>query len=430
MKEVKSSNSKDIEGLKRISRGLLKFGNNLILKDEAIKLAKLENDKRFIKYVNDIYGKSNKISYKDFVKKAIPKPGSKWSLDPYEKEYQTTQRLMPDDRRNKTLTIKISPDIDKLVKELYIVNYNLYDKLARLLNKGHFKDTTSFIRYTKINDNWIHIDAIQTDLFNGIKRIASKNKPKGKSKKLISSLLAMELDSYKAGVSAVKKINKDAKIWTMNTPEMAVKAEHIQSGNKISTIYNTLPPKLGFKKIPIEQLVKIISTRKNKKKDNRYPINRKKIGIKHDFLEQLNNSTSQNVFKNIMNVFKEKENKVKKLIEDHADRLKSSWNVSRSSFQRELQMILKIIYINRTQQEDTALLDIAHMVSTKIQNNLFNRKFILDKELYKIIIKSIENLDLIKEKNKETKKTDIWWANRGMINEEKISILNVLMENL
>ena len=98
-------NKKDIEGLKRISRSLLKFGNIPILKDEAIKLAKKENDKRYIKYVNDIYGDKNKITYREFVKKAIPKPGAEWELNPHETDYQTTQRLMPSESRNKTLNV-------------------------------------------------------------------------------------------------------------------------------------------------------------------------------------------------------------------------------------------------------------------------------------------------------------------------------------
>ena len=248
--EWRSKNTKDIDGLKKIQRNVMRLyasNNKKIFRDDAIKIAKETNPddkKKFIKYVNNIFANDKYLTYKEFANRLV-KNGIK-SGDVYDvttpSGYENTQVL--DTVKN------IGANISKNIEEILLKYYKDYPeevlKIISQLKANHFYDTQSFVRYNSFK-KWIHISAIQTDFFNKIRKLASDNKNRA-IKALFSEILSKEEDSYKMLVSKLVNDNPETKYFTMNTPAIVRKLENIDSINKVSYIYSELPRKLGFVK--------------------------------------------------------------------------------------------------------------------------------------------------------------------------------------
>lgn len=250
--EWKTRNTKDIEGLKRIQRELMKryaSGNKQFTKDIAIQVAKNIDphnpvEKKYIKYINNIFEKDNKLTYKEFVNRMIKKGTKKSDIYPITRPegYENTQVI----DRVKNMGANASPVIKEIL-EKYLDKYpEAVSKIYELMTKrGHFKNTSSFFRYNKPSDKWLHISAIQTDFFNQVRRIGSEEK---KAKKMISEILSKEEDVYKTIFSKLVNENSSVKVFTMSSPELAERLETIRSKDKLSKLYKELPRKLGFKR--------------------------------------------------------------------------------------------------------------------------------------------------------------------------------------
>ena len=435
-KVYQQKNKIDLVTLKRINRALQKkYGTKEpILKDDAIKVAKEINPdekKKFTAYINKFYGNKNKLTQAELQQKSKPDLGGTIQDPKKETDFQVVQRIFPNQEINKTLSIvagsKIAEVYNKYADEIKDAGdpdtmNKFYEFLQMQKERSHFGNANAFIRYSKIRPDWIHIDAIQTDFFNNIKKFAKKNKLKGVWKKFISGILSTEEDTYKNALAAVKRQNPTAKVWTMNTPAMADKAEHIQSSSKNNYFYKELPRKLGFKLIPTEKLKKTIGTRPKSKKSLEAL----------DFESML--FTENRFLKDLKKIYPE----ASKLKNELVEYLKDGWkNIPEALLNKDLLedtagMMLKKILIKAREK--------AGIRKTARIMNFENEIPSVVRHVYKEDAKTPEKLadkifKLLDEKIKweKTKPSpyidEIWWGNRGMINED-VKIVNSLFESL
>tara|TARA_Y100000310_G_scaffold109362_1_gene107811 strand:- start:3338 stop:5476 length:2139 start_codon:yes stop_codon:yes gene_type:complete len=226
------------------------------------------------------------------IQKIRPPKGPKTALRK-ETGFQRTQRLVPDTTSsfsgdynpkstadvliNKTVSAYLYGDIFKRVLAKYKNDKyieNTLNKLSSVVEGGHFDNAAAFIRWTNLSDNWIHIDAFQTDFFNQVKGLISdkpisKGHPKEKMYEtfqgIVRELMAKEIEFFKTAFSYIKRRFPQAKIWTANTPELVEVVERLKGKAKLQKHYKDLPKKLGFKKITVGKLFKILETRPGKK---------------------------------------------------------------------------------------------------------------------------------------------------------------------
>ena len=418
MKIAQHTASKDVEGLKKIQRYAMRnfaSGNKLILKDELMKFSKetfKEERKIYNGYINKIYGNNNKLTYLDFVKalrKIDLKVGQEWIIDPKEKKMQTTQRLVADDKANKTINVfrKYSP-IYKILKKYA----NTYPDAIKSINSiaGHFENSAGFLRYSKVAPNWIHIDAIQTDFFNKVRAYASNNK-KTNIKKMVSELLSVEDEVYKSAMSWLIKENPNVKMWTMNTPYLIKKIEHVSNDDKASSLYGKMAKKLGFKVITFNKLEQHIVARETTK-------------LARTFLRKIGTALQQNQ-KNDNSIFTvyTKEKYTSKLIEVIRKTGKKYHNEG-SAFVDMEEFAEEYLKQNFHPTAILATSGLAHQVAliTPTVGNDYK-----DEEKIKNCFKFLEK-KYLKDINNENKEI-IYWANKGMLNEDiEKKLTNVLKE--
>lgn len=254
--EWRQRNTVDIEGLKKIQRELMRkyaSENKQFTKDIAIQVAKEKNPdgkKKFVKYINNIFEKDNKLTYKEFVKRMAKKGTKKGDVYDINKPrgYEYTQVL----KRAENIGINVVPPLKTILLKYFEEYPHVVSTINTLLTRiGHFNKTSSFIRYNKPSNKWIHISAVQTDFFNQVRQLASKEK---KAKKMFSEILSKEEDSYKAMVSKLVRENPSVKYYTFSSPELAKRVERIGSEKKIEDLYMKLPKSLGFRKKNLTEL--------------------------------------------------------------------------------------------------------------------------------------------------------------------------------
>lgn len=193
-----------------------------------------------------------------------------------ETDYQTTQRLMPSDSKNKTLSAVAFSGFLSQMKEDF-KNEPKFDEAFRAVDaklQGHFENSTSFVRYTNMGNGWLHFDAFQTDFFNKLGALRYKTK---KSESLtdldkvvldiISYLLGKTNEIFKSAVSYTVMQNKDAKQFTAPTSQMIQQVERVSGEGKIRELYDKLPKQLGFEKKKLSEIMKIMDLRPGKKTD-------------------------------------------------------------------------------------------------------------------------------------------------------------------
>ena len=216
------------------------------------------------KIVKDIFGKSQEMSPNKFIERIfefqVPE-GKKLYVKP-ETGYQTTQRLVPSEKLNKTIQISVFGDIyDKILKKYE--GRPDGDDIIRNVNKhlsSHFANAAGFIRWTKMSPTWIHIDALQTDFFSALKRMKFEEK---ETEEVVNDFRKYEDEFFKTAFSYVVRSNPKIKVWTMNTEDMIKAIERVseRSGVKLKKYYHQLPKAFGFKLISMDRLAKIFQTR-------------------------------------------------------------------------------------------------------------------------------------------------------------------------
>ena len=218
------------------------------------------------KIVRDVMGKSQQMTPKKFIERIfeyeVPE-GKEFYIKP-ETAYQTTQRLLPSAKLNKTISVSVFGDIYKKILEKY-KNREDFDDIVRNVNKflsAHFANAAAFVRWTKLTPNWIHIDALQTDFFNRLKALSYKN---DYMKDIITDFRKHEDEFFKTAFSYIVRSNPQVKVYTMNTPEVVSKVENVRGDVKLKEYYYKLPKKLGFRLIPLDKFYSILRTRPGKK---------------------------------------------------------------------------------------------------------------------------------------------------------------------
>lgn len=252
----KSRNTKDIDGLKKIQRALMReyaSNNKKIFRDDAIKIAKETNpneQKKFVRYINNAFSNDKYLTYKEFVNRLVKNGTIESDIYDIKKPSGYENKQVLDTVKN--IGANISKNIETILLKHYDKNPSGIYEILRILDlKFHFDGVKSFFRYNKPSDNWIHISAAQTDFFNKVRELASNSQRK-EFKKVFSEILSKEEDVYKAIFSKLVNENKDVRYFTFNSPNIVRKIEKIKSDGNISIIYSSFPSKLGFVKKPFD----------------------------------------------------------------------------------------------------------------------------------------------------------------------------------
>ena len=211
------------------------------------------------KIIRDIFGKKQVLKGTEFIEKILEyeiEPGVSIMLK-HETGYQTTNRLLANQKINKTIAASIFGDIlDDIIKGMNEQEKNAFSKVMSVVG-GHFENATAFLRWSNLTEKWIHIDAVQTDFFNKLRReLHEKDVPR-----LAKEVMNKEEEFYKTALSYVVRQYPKVKIFTMNTPELISAVENVRGTGKKLQLYHNLPKNLGFKLIPISRLEKILETR-------------------------------------------------------------------------------------------------------------------------------------------------------------------------
>lgn len=365
------------------------------------------------KIVHDIFGKDQVLSPLEFKKRLFKyeiEPGAKFYVKP-ETAYQTTQRLIPNEKTNKTI-------VSSIYSEVYEKILNKFkdrpdgDNIIRKINRNlasHFSNAAAFIRYTHMSSRWIHIDAYQTDFFNQLKAIAFKE---SEMKEVVEEFRKHEFEFFKAAFSYIVRSNPGVKVWTSNTESLAREIEHVQGDVKLKEYYYKLPKDLGFKLIPIGKLYTILGNRPGKETDKVKKIFGDALSKKEIFEV---GDIDDDYFYIISNIIKDiSENK--NLIEDgeKLDHIFANGIQKRLEGDRD-----KIILFG------TAF----HQLLDPLRNLIQNLK--IEKKTHAKIMAEVKKffddkrgkvVDMIKEKIESSGKTKkIFWADRRMLFENKLS---------
>jgi hypothetical protein len=383
--------------------------------------AKLGTDSQRESILNSIFNDKQKMSLKDF-EKGILDYAEKYPLGKpvgikNEKGFQTVQRLIPDEKRNKTIN---SPMLSSFINELEneFKDYKNLDDAFRLISKvfnySHFENSTGFVRYTKLDRGWLHFDAFQTDFFNYLKKIKfNLNKKKELTDneklaiKLIDYITKNEKDVFKSVVSYIVKNNTDSKQFTANTAEIAANVERVKGSGKLRDLYEKLPKELGFEKKTIEEIKAKIDTRPGKNADK---------------LKKLLGDSTSNKPEKI-----EIED-VKKVLSILESKLKNKTNVTKKEVDTAIQYSASNVYFPDGEDEKKyfTVRDVLHGFTDEIILSVEKgeiKKFLNDK--FNEILYEINNYLLNKGK-KDFKK--VWWSTRGLILENKKTIKSILTE--
>jgi len=232
-------------------------------------IAKLGTSAQREKILDDIFGSKQRMLAKDF-ESAIHNYAENYPVgDPVtvspETAYQTTQRLIADKDLNKTISSSIASSFLKKMADDF-KDVPDFDEAFRSIDKnllaGHFQESTAFIRYTLLSNNWLHFDAFQTDFFNKLRKLKFNLKEKDTTViKIIDYMLGKQKEFFKSILSYIVRQHKNVKQFTANTASIAKKVENVKNDSKLRELYEELPKELGFEKKSLEDIIKIASLR-------------------------------------------------------------------------------------------------------------------------------------------------------------------------
>jgi hypothetical protein len=389
--------------------------------DKKIKISEYRNlvdkskkdNKEILEIIQNIFGNKQEMTPKEFINGIYSydkAPKNIRGIISLEDKYQTTQRLIPDDNKNKTVNATIFSSIfDDLNKKFPNANEEFRDISIHL--NGHFLNSAAFVRYTKMTDDWIHFDAFQTDFFNKL-RAFKKNK-EGVTREMFEFLLSKEEEFYKLAVSYVAKSNPSVKQFTASTVDLVKKAENVSGAGKLRQLYEKLPKKLGFEKINLDKLKKIFDTRPGKKNE------KKKEYIKNMF----------NYSKLVMS--SESKNEILRALTEIESSFNNIFNKKdivkkQEDIKHELDSIINSIANKRivNQKIKEYIISAFHQELDKYAKELKKGEKIKPLKMKQV-------LDFIEKKESVGIEKEIWWTNKGLIFENKVEkYFNKLFEEV
>jgi hypothetical protein len=370
--------------------------------------------------IRNIFGNKQEMSPQEFIEKIFEYETPEGSEMFIKKEtaYQTTQRLMPNEKLNKTISVSIFGEIyDGILKNIEKkIGENKTDILARQINKylsSHFNGAAGFIRWTEMSPKWIHIDAFQTDFFNKIKAMSFKNeefKPVG------DEIRKYEDEFFKTAMSYIIRSYPSAKIFTANTEDTVAAIENIKGDVKLKKYYHQLPKKLGFRLINLQDFYnKVLRTRPGERTEK--DINKidsalsritgkNKVIVTKNELTSLSSKIADEVERKVI------EGKKKNIDQSEIDSIISSVTNQENIKRGYHQFIGDISKLVRSHYENPK--DKKQKISTKI------RSLLKDKS---------NTIQEIANRYSEIK-GQIWWANRGLIFENTKYETRMLREQI
>jgi len=239
------------------------------INEESLKFTKDDARYKFgIDFINKIFGDKERKTALELVRacNASLSKGSEGSegylINAGEHSWNHTQRISEGGNHRTISLMYIGTPIEAAVNKAKTDGSDIASKIEDISNAGHFRNSIGFVRYSIVSDRWIHIDAIQTDFFNkvtGSIRGASVSK---EDQKLVSFIVGKQDTVFKTLISKMKADNPKVSIYTMNNAEMVKKVEHMQSDEKVGSLYTSYPTKLGFVNKPVSYLTSSLNTRK------------------------------------------------------------------------------------------------------------------------------------------------------------------------
>lgn len=360
--------------------------------------AKSGSDSQRLNILNSVFGTEQKMSLSDFEKKLYDYAenyplGQEVGIKPETKD-QTTQRLIPNEEINKTLNSPIISGFIKQMMEDFKGDENFDEAFRSIDNKlkGHFENSTSFVRYTKLGRGWLHFDAFQTDFFNKLRKMKYDLGKDGNKTiiDIINYMLKKEKEIFKSVVSYVLMKNKDAKQFTANTAELIQSVENVSGKGKLRELYEKLPKELGFEKISLEEVFKKMRTRPGKETED----------IINTLSKAIKNKTEE---RRILKGF------VEDFIETIVLKLQKQEGLSKSGIDSLIKGIIKGHNPNN--------FDDYHSLFHLFLDDIFNAYE--NKEIKKYFQENIDKIQAEAKKRNSTSLDDenlkIWWSTRGLL---------------
>jgi len=371
--------------------------------------------------VRTIFGKSNEMSIDNFIKGLFSYAENEFPKGDIvilkkEEGFQTVQRMIPDVKRNKTISASIFGNIllkviNKFNDSSPEFNEKIYRSVHDLFTEGHFSSAAAFVRFTEMTDDWLHFDAFQTDVFNRIRRKLYKEGGNSSlASKFMKELESKEFEFYKTAVSYIVQTHPKVKVFTANTVDIVKRVEKISGELKLIQLYHKLPKELGFKLVPIEKIFQIFDTRPGKVAEEKKAALRKGLNIKKIII---------------------KEEKIKEIIKDVNKELnniidtKKSHEISKLEIDSILEKSIKKSLKGLSEREVAS--SAFHQIIDEIEKKC-NRS----KEELNNYLRSPDTIEKVVKlsKQREESQSELWWANRGTIFEEidvsRKSFLNIL----
>lgn len=381
--------------------------------EKSRELGGRDKDKEEI--IRKIFGTSQQMLPDDFRKKLLQLASETFPKGDYvllnpETNYQTTQRLIANASKNRTLGASIYGDIlSGLIKDFVEKNPEfdeMYRQVHSFSSSGHFRSgTAAFVRYTKLTDDWLHFDAFQTDYFNKLRNYLYKNSEEEKTliNKFIKTIESREFDFYKTAVSYIVRNNPKVKIFTSNTEEIVKRVENVRGSGKLRILYNDLPKALGFKLIPVEKLLGIFATRPGKRELEKSKFITKALSVKN--IPHVRDAVVKKTLLLLDKEFSENA-KIKDRIKDRAqldDFVKKVIDSKITEISQEARERLKVAF-------HQVLVPMYEALKSKEEKAM--ETFLAKKDVFNEI-----KSNLVVPESKGPEKT-IWWANRTTIFEE------------
>ncbi len=350
----------------------------------------------------------------DYASKEFPK-GELAKVSP-EDAFQTTQRMIPSEKINKTLSVSLFGEILEKPLKKFLEEHPDFDELYRGVHKhisqGHFNDSAAFVRYSLMTKDWIHFDSFQTDYFNKLRKIMYGGGNDKLVDKFMKELEAKENDFFKTAVSYIVRVNPSVKVFTANTPEIAQRVENMKGGSlKLVKLYHKLPKALGFKLITIDKLFQIFDTRPGESSEVKKKLIKK--GLKVESVK-----VSDALIKKVLS----------KLHSELSNKIKEKKELNKAGLDALVSSVVEDSINHDQEEKGQLIIDAIHQFIENIlvaynKGEKSIKDFFEDKKLLKKVKEQIDKKVGVKDTSKE-----IWWANKQTIFEdtEKDYILRMI----
>lgn len=380
------------------------------------------SDKNKEEIIRKIFGKAQEMPTSKFIEKLYDYaseefPKGELLLVKPETAYQTTQRMIPDAKLNRTLSTSLFGEI--LVKPLkeFMKEHPEFDEMYRQVHKfvsasGHFQDSAAFVRYTLMTEDWLHFDAFQTDYFNKLRKALHTDSEKNNKlvNEFIKTLESKEFDFFKTAVSYIVRVNPKVKVFTASTADIVQRVEKVRGSGKLTQLYYRLPKALGFKLVPIEKVIQIFETRPGAKAEAKKKLLKK--GLKAQTV-----SVNPIAIKNIL----------KKINESLVERKEKKVKVEKHNLDSIIIDVIDSELSHDQDEEKQVLVRAFH----QILDNIFDAFQKSKEEMSKYLLDDKTSKEVKKHTKPKTtgKETELWWANRETIFEgnERDAILRMIM---